>query len=31
MNVELLDVIYGAFIVLRHTTAESGVIVFIGL
>jgi len=28
MKVELLDVIYGAFIVLLHTTAESGVIVF---
>jgi len=28
VNVELLDVIYGAFIVLLHATAESGVIVF---
>jgi hypothetical protein len=28
MNVELLDVIYGAFIVLLHATAESGIIVF---
>jgi hypothetical protein len=28
MNVELLDVIYGAFIVLLHATGESGVIVF---
>jgi hypothetical protein len=28
MNVELLDVIYGAFIVLLHATGESGVIAF---
>jgi hypothetical protein len=28
MKVELLDVIYGAFIVLLHATAESAVIVF---
>jgi hypothetical protein len=28
MNVELLDVIYGAFILLLHATGESGVIVF---
>jgi len=30
MEDELLDIIYGAFIVLLHATAESGVI-FIGL
>ena len=28
MNVELIDVIYGALIVLLHATAESGVMVF---
>ena len=28
MIVEVLDVIYGAFIVLLHATAESGVIIF---
>lgn len=28
MNVEVLDVIYSASIVLLHATAESGVIVF---
>ena len=27
MNVEVLDIIYGAFIVLLHATAESGVTV----
>lgn len=28
MSVEPLDIIYGAFIVLLHATAESGLIVF---
>jgi hypothetical protein len=31
MEDELLDIIYGAFIVLLHATAESGVKFFIGL